>query len=48
MATSLVHDATRAIANALLILVAGVPVMRLLARFRARATWSAADSGQPG
>jgi energy-coupling factor transport system substrate-specific component len=48
LATSLVHDATRAIANALLILVAGGPALRLLARFRARSAWSAADDGWLG
>ena len=40
VATSLVHDATRAAATALLILVAGGPVVRLLRRFHARAAWS--------
>ena len=40
VATSLLHDATRAIATAFLILVAGAPVMRLLRRFHARTTWS--------
>src|SRR5215218_5141220 len=37
VATSLVHDATRALATAFLIVVAGGPVMRLLRRFRTRA-----------
>jgi energy-coupling factor transport system substrate-specific component len=37
--TSLLHDATRAAATALLILVAGAPVLRLLRRFQQRATW---------
>jgi energy-coupling factor transport system substrate-specific component len=40
MATSLVHDATRAVATALLILVAGAPVIRLLRRFQSRAAWA--------
>jgi energy-coupling factor transport system substrate-specific component len=40
LATSLVHDATRAAATALLIVVAGAPVIRLLRRFHARAVWS--------
>lgn len=40
VATSLVHDATRALATALLILVAGAPVIRLLRRFQTRAAWS--------
>ena len=38
--TSLVHDATRAMATSLLIVVAGAPVMRLLRRFHTRAAWS--------
>jgi energy-coupling factor transport system substrate-specific component len=45
VATSLVHDATRAIATALLIVVAGAPVIRLLRRFHARAAWSTSQSG---
>jgi energy-coupling factor transport system substrate-specific component len=45
VATSLVHDATRAVATALLILIAGVPVIRLLRRFHARAAWSASPPG---
>lgn len=40
MTTSLVHDATRAVATTLLILAAGGPVIRLLRRFHARAAWS--------
>jgi energy-coupling factor transport system substrate-specific component len=40
VATSLVHDATRAVATAFLIVVAGAPVIRLLRRFHARAAWS--------
>ena len=40
VATSLVHDATRALATALLLLVAGTPVTRLLERFRSRTTWA--------
>jgi energy-coupling factor transport system substrate-specific component len=44
LTTSLVHDATRAVANALLILVAGPPVLRLLQRFRTRTTWSASST----
>src|SRR5215207_10892954 len=45
MATSLLHDATRAAATALLILVAGGPVIRLLRRFRSRAAWSTSLPG---
>ena len=44
VATSLVHDATRAVATALLILVAGAPVIRLLRRFHARAAWSSSPA----
>ncbi len=44
VATSLVHDATRATATALLVLVAGAPVLRLLRRFHARAAWSTTQS----
>jgi energy-coupling factor transport system substrate-specific component len=45
LATSLVHDATRAAATALLIVVAGAPVIRLLRRFHARAAWSTSFPG---
>ena len=47
LATSLVHDATRAIATTLLIVVVGAPVIRLLRRFRARAAWSTSLPRQP-
>jgi energy-coupling factor transport system substrate-specific component len=47
LATSIVHDATRAIGNALLVLVTGVPVLRLLTRFQTRATWTTPDRLQP-
>jgi energy-coupling factor transport system substrate-specific component len=40
LATSLVHDASRAAATALLIVIAGPPVLRILHRYRARAVWS--------
>jgi energy-coupling factor transport system substrate-specific component len=40
VATSLVHDATRAVATALLIVVAGGPVLRLLRRSHDRGAWS--------
>lgn len=39
LVTSLVHDSTRAVANLVLILVAGGPTIRLLQRFRVRMTW---------
>ena len=45
LATSLVHDATRAIATTLLIVVVGAPVIRLLRRFQARAAWSTSLPG---
>jgi energy-coupling factor transport system substrate-specific component len=40
LATSLVHDATRAAATGLLILAAGGPVIRLLRRFHTRTAWA--------
>jgi energy-coupling factor transport system substrate-specific component len=45
VATSLVHDATRGVATALLIVVAGRPVLRLLRRYRARAAWATSPPG---
>jgi energy-coupling factor transport system substrate-specific component len=44
LATSFVHDASRAVATALLILIAGAPVLRILHRYRARAVWSSTAS----
>ncbi|MCC7021977.1 MAG: ECF transporter S component [Thermomicrobiales bacterium] len=44
LVTSLVHDATRALATALLILVGGGPVLRMLRRFNLRATWSSSSN----
>jgi energy-coupling factor transport system substrate-specific component len=44
LATSFFHDATRAAATALLIVIAGAPVLRILERFRARAVWTSASS----
>jgi energy-coupling factor transport system substrate-specific component len=44
LATSFVHDASRAAATALLIVVAGGPVLRMLQRFRTRAVWTSASS----
>ncbi len=44
VATSLVHDASRAAATALLLLLAGAPVMRLLQRFRVRTFWETSSS----
>jgi energy-coupling factor transport system substrate-specific component len=40
IATSLVHDVTRALANVVLILFLGAPVIRLLERFRTRTSWA--------
>jgi energy-coupling factor transport system substrate-specific component len=48
VATSLVHDASRAAATALLVVVAGAPVIQLLRRFHARAAWSTSRLAQPG
>jgi energy-coupling factor transport system substrate-specific component len=45
VATSLVHDATRGMATALLIVVTGGPVLRLLRRFHARAAWATSPPG---
>jgi energy-coupling factor transport system substrate-specific component len=42
LTTSLAHDATRAAATAVLILLAGLPILRLLERFRLRTSWRAA------
>ncbi|HEX2282649.1 MAG TPA: ECF transporter S component, partial [Thermomicrobiales bacterium] len=47
VATSLAHDATRAAATALLILVTGAPVIRLLRRFHARSAWSSTQAVDP-
>jgi energy-coupling factor transport system substrate-specific component len=41
LATSLLHDATRAAANVIILLVLGEPVIRLLRRYQTRSTWSA-------
>lgn len=43
--TSLVHDASRAAATALILLVGGAPIMRLLQRFRSRASWQSSPIG---
>jgi energy-coupling factor transport system substrate-specific component len=43
MATSFVHDLTRAVANVVLILLIGPPVVRLLQRYRSRTSWVAAS-----
>ena len=40
IATSLVHDSTRAAGTGVLILVAGAPVIRVLRRFHDRAAWT--------
>lgn len=43
--TSLVHDASRTIANIVLILAAGASVLRLLRRFHTRTTWKTSAPG---
>lgn len=43
LATSLLHDMTRAVGNVILIVVAGGPVLRLLERFRVKSTWRSVD-----
>jgi energy-coupling factor transport system substrate-specific component len=40
LATSLFHDATRAAANVIILLVLGNPVIRLLQRYQTRSTWT--------
>ena len=40
VATSLIHDLTRSLANVALILAFGAPVIRLLQRFRTRTSWT--------
>jgi energy-coupling factor transport system substrate-specific component len=45
LATSFVHDASRGAATALLIVIAGAPVLRLLQRFHLRAVWTSSRSG---
>jgi energy-coupling factor transport system substrate-specific component len=44
MATSFAHDASRGAATALLIVIAGAPVLRLLERFHLRAVWTSTSS----
>ena len=41
--TSLPHDATRAAANVVLVVVVGGPIVRLLERYRSRFTWQPVD-----
>lgn len=45
LTTSLVHDATRAIATAALLLLAGPSIVRMLQRFRLQVSWSEKPSG---
>lgn len=47
VATSFAHDATRAVATAFLLMIAGGPVLRLLRRFRTRAVWTSSSSSAP-
>ncbi len=41
--TSLPHDATRAVANVVLIVALGGPIVRLLERYRSRFTWQSVE-----
>ncbi len=45
LTTSLVYDAARAVANALLLLIAGPPIVRMLQRFRLQVAWSEMKTG---
>ena len=45
LTTSLVHDATRAVATSALLIVAGPAVIRLLLRFRLQVSWSEMHKG---
>ena len=44
LVTSLPHDLTRAIANAVLVVALGGPILRLLGRYRDRFTWQPFDA----
>jgi energy-coupling factor transport system substrate-specific component len=45
LTTSLVHDAARAIATAVLLLLAGPPIVRMLLRFRLQVSWNEMQTG---
>lgn len=45
LATSLLHDAARALANALLLVLAGPPIIRMLLRFRLQVSWREMQKG---
>lgn len=45
LTTSLVHDAARAIATAVLLLLAGPPIIRLLRRYRLQVSWREKQTG---
>lgn len=45
--TSLPHDATRAIANVVLVVALGGPIVRLLERYRSRFTWQPVEFEPP-
>lgn len=47
LTTSLVYDSFRAIANVVLVLALGRPVLRLLARYRARFIWQPWEAYEP-
>lgn len=45
LTTSLIHDATRALATAALIALVGLPIVRMLRRFKLQVTWQDAATG---
>lgn len=47
LVTSLPHDATRAVANVVLVLALGGPIVRLLERYRSRFTWQPVEFDPP-
>ncbi|MCA9878347.1 MAG: ECF transporter S component [Thermomicrobiales bacterium] len=46
LTTSLIHDATRALATATLVALAGPPVVRMLRRFRLQVSWRETQTGR--
>ena len=47
LVTSLPYDATRALANVVLVIALGGPIVRLLERYRSRFTWQAVEFDPP-